>query len=171
MIPPPAPQKNNRVLLIVLGVIAALVLCCCGGTSLLGYFGFQKGSESDREAKAFATKAWKEIGRSWAQDDLVRYGSPHAKKVFGEEKMARVLATLRTKLGPLKTLDEFTTQGIHFGSQNGLPPATRVKLNASATFEKGDGTVTLSVAKIGEEWGFENFNVQSDELLERVKAP
>lgn len=162
--PSPAP-KNNRVVWIVLGTLLLLVLCCCGGGSVLSYFGLQRGTETDREAKVFATKAVKAMGKSWSAEEFELYGSPALKKTLASQKSDLYLSAFRNKLGRLKELSEFTTQSMHFGSQNGLPPATRVTLNAPATFEKGTGTIVVVAAKADEKWGIEKINVQSDALL------
>lgn len=164
MIPPPA-RKSNRTLWLVVGIVGAIGICCCGGVSGLGYFGFRQGSESDREAKVFATKAVKEIGKTWSKEAFAEYGAPVFQKSLKTEKTAIYVTAFRKKLGPLKSLGEFTTRGIYFGTKNGLPPATRVTMDAPATFEKGKGKIVIGVAKANDAWGIENFNIQSDDLV------
>ena len=160
----PAPPRPNRTLWIVLGVVAITLSCCCGGPLMLGLFGYQRGRASDAEAKTFARSAVLAIGKDWSADEFRKYASPALVPMIGQSKATQYRAGWSKKLGHLKSLGEFTTTGIYFGSQNGLPPATRVKFTASATFVKGEGTVFLGVAKADGKWGIENLDISSDAL-------
>lgn len=53
---------------IILGILGALMLCCCGGGGLLGFLGFRRGAEVDKEAKLFATPAITAIGKDWSKE-------------------------------------------------------------------------------------------------------
>ncbi len=141
------------------------MLCCCGGGGLLGFLGFRRGAEVDKEAKLFATPAVTAIGKDWSKEAMQKYAAPSFAPLLEQGQPDKYLVAWRKKLGSLRRLGEFTTKGLYFGSKNGLPPATRVSMTASATFEKGEGTVVVGVAKTDGKWGVENLDIQSDALL------
>lgn len=158
-------KKGIRPVWIVLGILTACLLCCCGGGAFLGFLGYRRGAEVDREAKAYATSAVQTIGKGWSKDEIRSFGSPILTDTLDQPKASFYLTTWRKKLGNLKTLGEFTTGGIFFDSQNGLPAATRVRLSAPATFEKGSGTIVLRVVKQQGHWGIESLDIESETLL------
>ncbi|RYG23118.1 hypothetical protein EON82_15010 [bacterium] len=161
MTPQPPKSNGSRTILIVLGVVFVSILLCCGGCGIIGLFGYQKGKAADAEAKAFAQSALpagKTISRASLEPFLASTWSNNVPK-DGE---AKVFTNIAKKLGPLKSIGEFTTSRFYFGSQNGQPAGTRLTLSAPVEFAKADGTITLKVAKIDEKWGIESLHVDSD---------
>lgn len=146
---------------IVLGVLGVLALAVCGGVFFFGRNLFQSAMDLDAQGKAFATEAVRAVAANWDPAELDQRGSKLYQQIAPKDKIAQVMALCRERLGPLKSVSEFTTQSINADATAGR---TTLQITAPAEFEKGRGNFTITVAKEGERWGVDIFSVNSPAL-------
>jgi hypothetical protein len=150
---------------IVLGVFASvLVLCCISGV----FFGNRLlvGVQTvNNEADLFSKKVVEEVAADWRPASLMKYASPEFKVSVTQDKLAKLFRFLESKLGPVKSVGEFTASNTSAQSWNG-ESYTLITTVGNATFAKGDGKVTLKVIKRRGQWAVVNFHVNSDALIE-----
>lgn len=167
--PPPPPARPGpspgKIVAIVLGVVFGTLILCCGGLLLTGRNVWQSGLAADKEAKAFATQAMRAVGEDWDVSELERRASRDFQASVKSRDTEKLMRTFRRKLGPLKSLDEFTTTNYNAHSGTG---GTRIAIdmNAPAKFEKGSGKILLTVVKQDGRWGIQSLRVNSPALSE-----
>lgn len=149
---------------IVLSVIGVLVLAVCGGLFFFGRSLFQSAVATDAEGKKFATEVARAVGTNWDSEVLHARGSKRYQQSAPKDKIAEVLALCKERLGPLKSIGEFTTTSINTNTDAATGSRTTLAINAPAQFEKGSGRLEITVAKEGDKWGVDLFSVRSDLL-------
>lgn len=154
-----------KVVWIVLGSFALLALLCCGGGLFFGNRLIRGVAEVNDEADRFAKKVTEEVATDWNPSTLQKYADVDFKRTVTDEQLAKLFKMFRNKLGPAKSIGEFTASNTSAQNRNGKS-YTLVTTSAQTTFEKGSGTVTLRVVRRGDKWAVYRFQVNSDALLE-----
>lgn len=155
-----------KVVWIVLGALFALGLLCCSGVFLFGRGLFNSIAETNDQADRFATKVVKELGADWDPTILKSYGSPEFKTSVSNEELALRMKNYAERLGSLKSCEPFTAINTSSNYYNGNTLVT-VHTQAKVKFEKGTGTVDVSVQKEGAaSWSVVTFEISSDALVQ-----
>jgi|GEM_PF-6459862 len=152
-----------KVVWIILGIFLGLGILCCGGMFLFGKGVYNAVVETNDQADKFASKAMTEIGKDWSLATLKKYAAPEFKQIMNDDEITARLKGYAEKLGALKSCKEFTATTTSSNYDNGESVVT-VHNNAQAIFEKGTGTLDVSVVKHGDQWGLIGFEIRSDAL-------
>lgn len=113
--------------------------------------------------KAFAKEVVQAIAANWDATLMNRYGSKEYKASVTDAEAEKFMVVYRDGLGPLKNVSDFSVE--KEGTENG---EMRMDLVAPAEFEKGSGTVRVTLAKEGEEFKLQYMSVDSAALTEAV---
>ncbi len=148
---------------IVLGVLAALGLACCGGMLFLGKGLVGTVAKTNDEANQYAGRALQEIAKGWDIATMERHASKEFQQEVKKEDLQAILTTYKTKLGDLKSSEEFTVSNIEAKSFNG-DNFVLIKTKAHAVFDRGSGDVTFQVIRRGEDWKLLSISIESEAL-------
>lgn len=145
---------------LTLGVIflAVLVLGAIG----FGYVWFH-GNALDKESKAYADAAIPAVLNGWNEKELVDRASPELKNAASQQQLDQLFRWLAS-LGRFQKCEPAQGQAmIAATSQAGK--VISAQYTTKATFEKGEGTVTLRLIKRGDQWQILGFHVNSPQLV------
>jgi hypothetical protein len=146
--------------LIILGSIF-LAIVVLGGIGIA--FVAVRGGALDKESKAYADAAIPAIVTNWNEKELMDRASPELKKAATQEQFDRLFRWL-SSLGRLHKCDPAQGQSLMSATtQSGR--VISAQYTAKATFDKGEGTVTLGLIKHGDQWQILRFDVHSAELI------
>jgi len=129
-------------------------------------FYFLIGKDQDAESKAVAEKMVKSIGSKWDLDTVRMNADAEFLKAVPEGKLRSFLNLFREKLGSIVSVEESK------GDSNDYFDITKMHLNVTAKylvkvkFEKGDGSVTMTLHKVSGVWKIREFRVNSNKLLD-----
>jgi hypothetical protein len=136
--------------LIVLGVIGIAFIAIRGGAL-------------DKESKAYADSAIPAIVTTWSEKALLDRASPEFKKAVTLDQLDRLFRWV-SALGRLQKCESADGHALMSAtSQTGK--MISAQYTARATFERGEGTITLGLIKHGDQWQIIRFNVQSAQLV------
>lgn len=143
-------------------IILAAVLA--GGAAAYLY---HEAQELNEESKDFVDTALQAITAGWSVDAFYQYADSEAfPRVEGQEDNVVKLFGILQTLGALKTIDG--TQG-NATAIVALDPAKDIALVANyetkAAFEKGEATITMTIAKKAGAWKMIQFNINSPALV------
>lgn len=149
---------------IVVGVIVGCALLCCGGVFIFGSNVYRGAVATSEDANKFAAEIAREYGAKWDPAVLRAKGDRAFSEQVPDDELKVLSETLSKKLGPVKEVGAFSMDGINVRNVNG-ESFTEIDTKALAKFEKGDGTIEITVIKRGDKLGVLAFNVKSAALL------
>lgn len=147
-------KARSIIALVVLlggGLLVSVVVLCAGSL----YFAFQAMDSS-------ITPTIDELFVAIDSDKFVEtydtHTTPEFQQVASREQYAQIGQTIKTRLGKLKSksMSRFNVQ-----QRNATQTAD---VAYSGTFEKGTGTITAKLRKVGDQWQLVAFHVNSPEF-------
>lgn len=150
-------QRRTLIILFVGGLGAAFfgVLALCAGGAFLTYRAVS-GTSAIASEKVDALFAGIAAGDATTYE---RQTTAAFKQATNQQQFDAIGALVNDRLGKLKSK---TTTACNVRSINGQSYAD---VSYKATFEKGDATITAQLHKEAGDWRFQNFNVQSPNML------
>ena len=146
--------------LIILGS-TFLALIVIGAIGIV--FVVVRGAALDKESKAYADTAILAIVTSWSETGLLDRASSELKQAVTQQQLDECFLQAST-LGRLQKCEPAQGRALMFATtQSGKMISAHY--TAKATFEKGEGTVTLSLIKHGDQWQILSFDARPPQLI------
>ena len=145
-------MTTGKTVALIVGVVVAagvVMIASCAGILYMGFTGANAQASPHIEAMftAIENGTFGQTYDTLASQDL--------RDTISREDYERMGDSIATRLGPLKskTMTSFNMQT--------NPSGSFMDVAYSATFEKGDGTIDAKLMKVGDEWKFLGFHVNS----------
>lgn len=149
-------MKTNSIILLVLavfgGLFVTLVVLCAGGLYL-------SLKTMDTSISPKIDELFVAIEDDKFADTYDTHTTPELQKVASREQYLQIGQTVKTRLGKLKSksLVRFNMQQMNANRY--------ADVAYNATFEKGSGTITAKLKKVGDQWLLVAFHVNSPEFM------
>jgi hypothetical protein len=137
----------------------AIVLC-----SLVGCNANMSYGSADADATTHAEKLVRDVGANWDTGTFDKDVMPGFYDSMKHQDIEKLLGIFRRKLGPIRLLKLQNSAERSTAGTNGA--FTEAQFRYNATFKKGPGQIVVIVINHGQGWSIENFQVNSDALLE-----
>ena len=149
----------KKVLIVLGSVFLALIVLAGIGIAIVAW----KGTELDKESKAFVDAAVPAIVSSWSKEQLMNRASAELKQTTKPADMDRLFRWFST-LGRLQKYEGAQGQVlISVTPQNGKIVSGRYV--AKAVFDAGEASIEIAVLKDGNQWQILRFEVNSSAFV------
>ena len=155
-------MKTKSIVALVLvlagGLFLSLFVLCAGAL----FFSFR---EMDSTISPMIDELFVAIDNDKFAETYDTHTAPELQKVASRDQYAQLGLTIKTRLGELKSkrLVRFNVQQMN---------ANRTAdVSYNGTFEKGTGTITAKLKKVGDQWLLVAFHVNSPEFTKKPIAP
>ena len=143
---------------VVFGVVVASILLATMwsiGNGLTATTRFREGALRDGD------RIIPPILKDWSVAELKANAAPQLLENVSEAEMAKMMAELKAKLGPLRSLGKSEAGNVHSPSvKNEGGPFMVVDYLATGTFEKGQAIVEVKLVRSEGKWRIGNFFVR-----------
>jgi hypothetical protein len=152
----------NRIVKIGLISLGSLVVLAA---LAIGAFAYYVGIPQDEESKAAAEVYAKDLGAGWDYAAVETRGDEELLKAAPREKLEPLLGLFRNQLGNLVSLGDVSGSSYSNFNLGSMSLRTTAVYVLKAKFEKGDGSMQLSLIKRDDQWRLLGLHVDSDLLL------
>ena len=144
-------------------IVLGLVFCAIFALGAIGIaFVTVRGSELDKESKAYADAAIPAIIDGWNEKELLDRGSAEFKRAATQQLLDQSFYHFR-RLGRLKKCEP-VQRPAGFSATASTDKTVTAQYTAKATFENGPATITLGLIKRADQWQILRFVVNSPAL-------
>jgi rubrerythrin len=151
-----AGKKTVVIILAAVAGFGVLMFAACAG---LVFYGYQS---ADETVSPHVDALFAAIENGTFADTYETHTTSELQAVVTREQYAAIGDAISTRLGRLqsKSLQSF--------KMNQTNARSMIVVTYNAEFEKGSGTIMARLRKVGDEWKFVEFRVNSPELLENL---
>lgn len=139
-------KRGASKLAIILSIVGGVILLCCAGAFFFGYGVFQKAKGVTEDAEKAADLAIMQMGQGWDKTVADNWWSAGVRQ--GKQQDAdHLLELYKDKLGSIKGHTGFTFVNINSAADS-AGSHTDVSITCQGTFEKGSGTIDMTMTKV-----------------------